>query len=230
MRDRHERTCIVTRKAGSADELIRFVAAPDGSVVADLKRNLPGRGCWVSANRKTVELAISKNVFARALNEKVTAAEDLPDVIDRVMTKNFSGTLGLARKAGQIALGSAKVDSTIRKGEAILVLHATDGAVDGVRKLDQARKAVAMTGGPDIPALKLLTSDEMDLALGGGNVIHAAVLKGSAGINLAKKAFALARYRGLEHFSVLMEASDDEESAEKSLERRSDAIRLNSAL
>ena len=179
-----------------ADELIRFVAAPDGSVVADLKRNLPGRGCWVSADRKTVELAIKKNAFARALHETVTAAPDLPDVIDRVMTKNFSGTLGLARKAGQLALGSAKIDGTIRKGEAILVLHATDGAADGVRKLDQARKAVALSGGPDIPALKLLTSDEMDLALGGGNVIHAAVLRGSAGENLAKKALALARYRG----------------------------------
>jgi uncharacterized protein len=197
MRDMNDRTCIVTRKAGSADELIRFVAAPDGSVVADLKRNLPGRGCWVSADRKTVELAIKKNAFTRALHESVTAAPDLPDLIDKVMTKNFAGTLGLARKAGQIALGSAKVESTIRKGEAILIMHATDGAVDGIRKLDQARKAVAMTGGPDIPALKLLTSDEMDLALGGGNVIHAAVLKGSAGDNLAKKAFALARYRGL---------------------------------
>lgn len=198
MRDMNERSCIVTRNAGSADELIRFVAAPDGSVVADLKRNLPGRGCWVTADRKTVELAIKKGAFSRALHEAVIAAPDLPDVIDRVMTKNFSGTLGLARKAGQIALGSAKVDSTIRKGEAILVLHATDGAVDGIRKLDQARKAVAMTGGPDIPALKLLSNDEMELALGGGNVIHAAVLRGSAGLNLAKKAFALARYRGIE--------------------------------
>ncbi len=198
MRDMNDRTCIVTRKAGSADELIRFVAAPDGSVVADLKRNLPGRGCWVSADRKTVELAIKKKAFTRALHESVIASPDLPDVIDRVMTKNFSGTLGLARKAGQIALGSAKVDSTIRKGETILVLHAIDGAVDGVRKLDQARKAVALTGGPDIPALKLLSNDEMELALGGGNVIHAAVLRGSAGENLAKKAFALARYRGIE--------------------------------
>lgn len=208
----NDRTCIVTRKAGSADELIRFVAAPDGSVVADLKRNLPGRGCWVSADRKTVELAIKKKAFSRALGEAVVAASDLPDLIDKVMTKNFSGTLGLARKAGQIGLGSAKVDAAIRKGEAILVLHATDGAVDGVRKLDQARKAVALTGGPDIPALKLLTSDEMDLALGGGNVIHAAVLKGSAGENLAKKAFGLARYRGLE---IERQAHNDESAAKE---------------
>ena len=34
------RMCIVTRESGSPDELIRFVAAPDGTVVADLKRHL----------------------------------------------------------------------------------------------------------------------------------------------------------------------------------------------
>ena len=198
MRDMNDRTCIVTRKAGSADELIRFVAAPDGTVVADLKRNLPGRGCWVSADRKTVEEAMRKNLFARALKETIIATPDLPDQIDRVMTRNFSGTLGLARKAGQIMTGAAKVEALVRSAQTLMLLHASDAAPDGVRKMDQARKAVAMTGGPDIPALKLLTGVEMDLALGGGNVIHAAVLKGPAGENLVKKAFALARYRGLE--------------------------------
>ena len=34
------------------DELIRFVVGPDG-VVPDLKRKLPGRGLWVTAERAT---------------------------------------------------------------------------------------------------------------------------------------------------------------------------------
>jgi hypothetical protein len=144
-----------------------------------------------------VEEAIKKNLFSRALKEGVSVPDGLADLIDRLMAKAFTGTLGLARKAGQVALGSAKVDGAIRKGEAVLVLHSLDGAEDGIRKLDQARKAVAMTGGPVIPALKLLPGVEMDLALGGGNVIHAAVLRGPAGESLIKKAFQLARYRGL---------------------------------
>ncbi|MEP4104459.1 MAG: DUF448 domain-containing protein, partial [Nitratireductor sp.] len=41
-----ERTCIVTRRTVEPEDLIRFVAGPDMSVVPDLKRNLPGRGCW----------------------------------------------------------------------------------------------------------------------------------------------------------------------------------------
>ena len=32
------RMCIVTRESGDADMMIRFVAGPDGTVVADLKR------------------------------------------------------------------------------------------------------------------------------------------------------------------------------------------------
>ena len=37
-----DRMCIVTRESGSPEELIRFVAAPDGTVVADLKRESGG--------------------------------------------------------------------------------------------------------------------------------------------------------------------------------------------
>ena len=206
----NDRTCIVTREAGSADELIRFVVAPDGTVVPDLKRALPGRGCWVTATRARVEEAMRKNLFARSLKESVTVPDGLAALIDTLMVKNMQGALGLSRKAGQLLTGAAKVEGAIRSGEAALVMHATDAAPDGIRKMDQARKAVAMMGGPVIPALKLLLSHEMDLALGGGNVIHAAALRGPAGESLAKKARALAHYRGLEELSFAQSGAPKE--------------------
>src|SRR5436309_111199 len=61
-----ERTCIVTRAVKPVDELIRFVVAPDGAVVADLKRRLPGRGVWVTAQRETVSEAVKRKAFGRA--------------------------------------------------------------------------------------------------------------------------------------------------------------------
>ena len=73
----NDRTCIVTRESGSADDLIRFVAGPDGSVVPDLKRTLPGRGCWVKAERRLVDEAVKRKLFARALKEGVTPQADL---------------------------------------------------------------------------------------------------------------------------------------------------------
>ncbi|HEV7415492.1 MAG TPA: DUF448 domain-containing protein, partial [Tianweitania sediminis] len=77
MKQTQERTCIVTRRAGDAGSLLRFVAGPDMSVVPDLKRKLPGRGCWVTADRAHVDQAAKKNLFRRALKAEVQAAPEL---------------------------------------------------------------------------------------------------------------------------------------------------------
>lgn len=193
-----ERTCIVTRRREEAPgALIRFVAAPDGSVVVDLKKRLPGRGCWVTADRLRVAEAVRKNLFARALRAEAKAAPDLADQVDALMAKTTLGSLGLARKAGALLLGAAQVESAVRSGKAIAVLHADDAAADGVRKIDQARRAVVHLGGPEIASYKLFGSADLGLALGAANVIHAALLQTDAGRAALKKIDALARYRGM---------------------------------
>lgn len=192
----NDRTCIVSRESGAADDMIRFVAGPDGSVVPDLKRNLPGRGCWVKAERRLVDEAVKRKLFARALKDSVTVETDLGALVDRLLTKSALGSLALARKAGAVVSGSAKVDQAIRTGAAAMVLHAKEAAADGVRKLDQARRAVVHMEGPDIPSFSLFSGEEMDLAFGGGNVIHAAVLEGKAAAGFVQRALLLHHYRG----------------------------------
>jgi hypothetical protein len=71
-----------------------------------------------------------------------------------------------------------------------------EAAEDGVRKITQARRAVVHLGGPKIAAYKLFSEAELGLALGGTNVIHAAVLAGDAGKAALKRLVALDRYRG----------------------------------
>ncbi len=192
----NERTCIVTRKAGEADGLIRFVSGPDGAIVPDLKRNLPGRGCWVTADRLHVDRAAAKNLFARSLKAPVTVADNLGSMVDDLMARAALGAIGLARKAGSIALGAAKVEGAVRSGTAALVLHAVEASEDGVRKIANARRATVHAGGPDIPAYKLFSEAELGLALGGTNVIHAAVLADGAGRSVLKRVVALDRFRG----------------------------------
>ncbi|WP_315920676.1 RNA-binding protein [Mesorhizobium sp. SP-1A] len=192
----NDRTCIVTRKTAEPDDLIRFVVGPDSAVVPDLKRNLPGRGCWVSAQRLHVDKAAAKGHFARAFKRQVAVPPDLGAMVDRLLARAALGSLGLARKAGAVALGAAKVETTVRSGKAILVLHALEGAEDGIRKITQARRAMVHLGGPAIPAYKLFAEAELGLALGGTNVIHAAVLATDAGRAALKRMVALDRYRG----------------------------------
>lgn len=212
----NDRTCIVTRKGAAPDELIRFVAGPDSTIVPDLKRNLPGRGCWVTADRTHVDLAVARKLFARGLKAEVIVPPELGAMVDGLMAKAALGALGLARKAGMVALGAAKVESNVRSGKAAAVLHADEASEDGVRKITQARRAVVHAGGPVIVAYKLFSEHELGLALGGTNVIHAAVLAGDAGKAALKRMAALDRYRGgsPDEVAILAAVADDEIAAE----------------
>jgi predicted RNA-binding protein YlxR (DUF448 family) len=215
----NDRTCIVARRPTGPDEAIRFVAGPDGTVVPDLKRNLPGRGCWVTADREHVDKAAKKGMFARALKAQVEVPSDLGAMVDRLLSRSALGALGLARKAGAVALGATKVEASVRSGAALLVLHAAEASEDGVRKIAQARRATVHSGGPEIMAYKLFSEQELGLALGGTNVIHAAVLAGDPGKAVQKRMVALDRYRGgspdeLAMFAAIADGNDAAEDME----------------
>ncbi len=215
----NDRTCIVARRPTGPDEAIRFVVGPDGTVVPDLKRNLPGRGCWVTADREHVDKAAKKGMFARALKAQVEVPSDLGAMVDRLLSRSALGALGLARKAGAVALGATKVEASVRSGAALLVLHAAEASEDGVRKIAQARRATVHAGGPEIMAYKLFSEQELGLALGGTNVIHAAVLAGDAGRAAEKRMVALDRYRGgspdeLAMFAAIADGNDAAEDME----------------
>ncbi|UVC09554.1 RNA-binding protein [Rhizobium sp. TH2] len=194
----NDRMCIVTRESGPAEMLIRFVAGPDGTVVPDLKRALPGRGCSVTASRAIVDKAVQKQLFARALKSDVKALPELGEQVDRLLVSQMTGMMNMARKAGQFVSGNSKVDGAVRSGAALAVFHATDAAPDGVRKISQARKAWMLTMDEleEIPAFQLLSFDEMQELMGDNAFIHAVALAGQAGQGVVKRAKLLETYRG----------------------------------
>ena len=196
--DMAERTCIVTREATDPASLIRFVAGPEGDVVPDLKRKLPGRGVWVSAKKSLVQQAVKKGLFARGLKANVKADENLADVLDSLLENQALGALGFARKAGECITGSGKVEGSIRAGKSIGILHALDGAEDGLRKLSQAAFAVHRDGGRKTKIWRVFSSAQMNLALGATNVIHASLIEGGAGRNCLLRVKQLSEYREME--------------------------------
>lgn len=194
----NDRMCIVTREPADPERMLRFVAGPDGVVVPDLKRDLPGRGCWVTAERSKVEQAAKKNLFSKGLKRKVTVPEDLADLIDRLILRQFGGMVNLARKAGQFVTGAVKVNEAVRSGEALATFHASDAAEDGVHKIDKARKATAMLLEEDaIPSFRMFSEAQLAELLGGNAFIHAAALAGQAGQGVVKRAKQIQQYRGI---------------------------------
>src|SRR3978361_155670 len=130
------RMCAVTRQVRPIDELIRFVVGPGGEVVSDLKRKLPGRGLWVSASGRTVAEAVRRNQFSKGFGRDVRVAPTLAADTENLLVRSLIEALAMAAKAGQTVAGFAKVEAALPQHQAAALIHAADGAADGIRKLD----------------------------------------------------------------------------------------------
>jgi predicted RNA-binding protein YlxR (DUF448 family) len=191
------RMCAVSREVRGIDELIRFVVSPQGEVIPDLKRKLPGRGLWISASRRTVAEAVRRHQFSKGFKRDVRAAATLPADTEALLVRSATEALAMAAKAGQVVSGFAKVEALLEQGKAEALIHASDGAADGIRKLDAiAGQRGRKTGeSPLLATVTVLTSAELDLALGRSNVIHAALLAGPASKTFLSRCQTLVRYR-----------------------------------
>jgi predicted RNA-binding protein YlxR (DUF448 family) len=190
-----ERTCVVTRTVRPVDELIRFVLAPDGAVVPDLKRRLPGRGVWVTATRAAVDDAVRRNGFSRGFKRDVRAAADLSAQVERQLERAALDALGIAHKAGRVAIGFGRTESELAGGPVAAILQAADASPDGVRKIAAAAaRRQAGTNAP-LPVVAAFTTAQLDLALGRSNVVHAALLAGPASNGFLARCQSLERFR-----------------------------------
>jgi predicted RNA-binding protein YlxR (DUF448 family) len=170
-----ERRCIVSGEVLPEGKIIRFVVGPGGAITPDVAAKLPGRGIWVGATRAALVAATAKNLFAKAARANVQVADDLAARVEVLLVERMQSDLGMARRAGQIFLGFDTVLRALQSDTPpALMLEASDGAVDGKRKLFAARHA----RGLKIQTVECLTSAELSVAVGRENVIHAALKSG----------------------------------------------------
>jgi predicted RNA-binding protein YlxR (DUF448 family) len=174
-RQASERRCIATGDVRHKADLIRFIVGPDGDIGPDLAEKLPGRGIWVTCTRAAVEQAIAKKAFARAAKAKVQVADDLADRVEALLTARAAETLGLARRSGTLTMGLERVLEALDRGDVGAVIEAKDAGRDGARRLRAKLKAAGLT---DLPVAEGLGAEQMGLALGRLNVVHAGLKDG----------------------------------------------------
>jgi predicted RNA-binding protein YlxR (DUF448 family) len=189
----NERFCALARAAKPVDELIRFVAGP-GGVVPDVRRKLPGRGIWITASRAAIEEATQRRVFARGFRKDVRVPSDLGAMTEDLLARAALDALAIVGKAGHIVVGFAKVEAALQNGEAIALIHAADAASDGKRKLTGALRRSDATR--EIPTIEAFSAQQLDLALGRVNVIHAALLDGPVSATFLARTRRFLRFRG----------------------------------
>jgi predicted RNA-binding protein YlxR (DUF448 family)/ribosomal protein L7Ae-like RNA K-turn-binding protein len=193
-----ERRCILSGEGAARGGLIRLALSPDGVVLPDVGARAPGRGAWVTPDRAAITAAEAKGrlkgALARAFKGELRQVPaDIAGLIEVGLRRAALDRLGLELRAGHLVTGSERVAEAIDAG-APLVLHAADAAPDGVRKLSQrlhSRRghATALT----LPAGR----EELSLALGQSNVVHAALRDRQAALRVEAAVRRWRDYLGL---------------------------------
>ena len=160
------RTCIATAQTRPKHELLRFVLSPDGVVTFDVNGRLPGRGLWITPSAEAFAIATKKNLFSRAAKTQVRVPSDLVEQVIKALKTNILRALGLARRRGDLILGTAKVEAALAAGEISSLWIAED--TSSITFEQWVRKC--SSGPKQVPYFQAFTQIELAIALGRATV------------------------------------------------------------
>ncbi len=193
-----ERTCVLTRRKGTRDSLIRLALGTDGEVGPDVRAKAPGRGAWISVDRAELDAANAGGKLKSALARAFKAAElkipaDLGERTERALRQAALDRLGLEARGGTLINGADRIEAAARAGKVHLLIHAADAREDGRKTLDQALRVGARAGGGEPRGLIFPEERSiLSMALGRENVVHVALTDPAAA---SRVSHALARWR-----------------------------------
>jgi predicted RNA-binding protein YlxR (DUF448 family) len=227
LKDGHtaERTCILSRRTASRDELIRLALGPGGEVAPDVRARAPGRGAWIGVDRPTLEAAQAKGKLRGALarafkTNDLAVPDDLGARIAAALEKAMLDRLGLEARAGNLVSGSERIEAAARSGQVALLIHAADAAEEGNRKLDQAWRVGLDAEGSGRQGLVFpLGRAILSMALGRENVVHVAIVDRAAA---ARVLHAIGRWRAFIGPDVGLSAASAETPGAASLSDQKD--------
>ncbi|MEP3889357.1 MAG: RNA-binding protein [Hellea sp.] len=171
-----ERRCLASGETREPADMVRFVLDPEGVVTPDIQGKLPGRGVWVSSDRKSLEKVIALKSFARGFKGKAKVEGDLVGLTEKLLERRILGLITMARKAGVIALGNDQVQSMAREAAIAFRIEASDGSKDGRSKIRTLAKAMNREQDlPDPIVIGCFTADQIGQALARESIVHAAI-------------------------------------------------------
>ncbi|MEZ4485380.1 MAG: DUF448 domain-containing protein [Syntrophotaleaceae bacterium] len=124
-----QRSCVACRKVLDQSILVRYVLSPQGEVLIDYGKKLPGRGSYTCCNLACLETAVKRKQFERAFKGRCTAPtiDGLRTSLTRQIRQRIANLVGMARKSGAVVSGSRMVMTELgRDAEFTLVLLSED--------------------------------------------------------------------------------------------------------
>ena len=163
-------------------------------VVPDLKERLPGRGLWLTAIGRRRRRRGEAQGFRPLLQSRSQGSRRASGSGRAASRRGGLSALALANKAGEATFGNAKVEEAIAGGVASFSPDPCQGSGRG--RLPQTRRqGPPASSGRPVPAIRAFGTDELSLATGRTNVIHAALIQGGAAESVLDGGLALERYR-----------------------------------
>lgn len=157
-----QRSCLGCRTAKDKGELLRFVLAPDRTLVPDPQGKLPGRGAYTCWQRECLRTAAAKNQFARSFRGEVRS--DGPDALAarvvRLIEERIGSYLALANKAGKVVSGSDTVVEAFKRRTPGLLFVAADISADSRERF------VFLAERAGVPVVELFSKERLGALLG----------------------------------------------------------------
>ncbi len=187
-RNEPQRSCLGCRKVKDKDELLRFVLAPDRTLVPDLQAKLPGRGAYTCLSRSCVREAAAKKQFARSFRGEVRlgSPEDLVGQVISMMEERMASYLSLANKGGKVVSGSDMVAEMLTRRTPGIICIAADISPD------IGQKMTYLADRAEVERFSLFDKERLGALIGKGQRSVVAVESGGFS-NVLKK--ELERYR-----------------------------------
>lgn len=182
---KQQRRCIVTGNCLPKAALIRFVISPDEALTPDIKGKLPGRGVWVSNSQTRLHEALKRKQFEKAFAQKLRISPEIDQQVEFLLKSAALSALKMANKAGAALYGFTKLMAALEKQAIISLLHAEEASRAEADKLDYRFRTNLEQCDKYQQSLRKtpysgFTGEELSLAFGAVNVIHAGLKESGA--------------------------------------------------
>ncbi len=143
------RTCIGCRQKNDKYSLIRIIQNEDGSYEIDFAQTKNGQGLYICPVNTCLRISIQKlRHFSKRIYPSPNQQSFLQNQVEDIIQKDKVFSLvGLARKAGKIAIGQTAAEALIKKKQAQLVIVAIDASENTRNKFDFLSKQASIKCG-----------------------------------------------------------------------------------
>lgn len=171
-----QRSCVACRKVLDQSILVRYVLSPQGEVLVDYGRKLPGRGSYTCCDLACLETAVKRKQFERVFKGRCIAptVDGLKEALVSQIRQRIANLIGMARKSGAVVSGSRMVMTVLGRDADLAVVLLSEDLSSAI-----AGKVVSIAENHEVPCHVMFDKGFLGQIMGKGERSVVALRSGS---------------------------------------------------